>query len=228
VPDIRAQWNAVVGAPLPHLLAAAVVTTAIWAAMEWRYGGKIERLEQALEVQKLQAAGPNSAASDALSAPPFPTAQLAGVLEHAGGIPVTAGVPIAINLGAKNLGPGVARNVKFAAQLAIGESPLSPQVTAAIDATFRHLEVDLQDDAPQDMAADAKVWSTLKWTGSEEEVQMILNRTLFVYAHLRYQWEDSSGVHYGEVCRYLNSPNLVGPKNDEAQFAYCESHNKIQ
>lgn len=49
VHSIAAQFKVVWAAPIPFVVIIGLVTIGIWRAMEWRYGGAIERLKDRLD-----------------------------------------------------------------------------------------------------------------------------------------------------------------------------------
>ena len=238
VDHFRSEWATVRQALGLHALVmllslgigVAVGVTLFGSAVSY-YKGQAEMWEsQARAKPSAPAPEKPKVAQAATDVPrPFPTAQVVGILSYAEGMPLRAGVPLRINLGVQNKGPGLARGVRFLPLLGVGQHTIEPQVAALIDREFKRMAEDLADAKPQDLPEGEKVFVTLTWDPPKEEFERVRKRELFVYANMRYEWEDASGVHQGEVCRFLNSPDFVGPApTKEVQFAYCTSHNSIQ
>ena len=72
--DIETQFDAVRRAPIPFVVALLAVGAALWGALEWRYGGVIDRQSQRIEQLEQRAgitgvSGPAKAVSNDLGNP---------------------------------------------------------------------------------------------------------------------------------------------------------------
>lgn len=220
---LRQEWPAIKAAPWSFAIVFAAVAGICWWAMEWRYGGVIERQENEIQSLKSGALAPPGNSS-------FPDAQVTGMVPRI----VNTRPPLIENgkatsfyFGLGNKGPGLAREVRWISILLMIERKnyADGREGDFLKDRFAELEELLQKRPTQDLPVNEAMYYTQAFKPSAPQAEAILSGVDRIYMLKKFRWIDRSGEHEGQTCHWMNPPS---PEATAVSWRNCPGQNFIK
>ncbi len=238
IEHIKAEWPVIKQAPWTFGVVAVLgvslavtVGIALFGAAADYYEGQAEMWEQralaaeasgsvAASMAPLVPVGESADTSNAQQT--YPTAQIVAIqAQVVNGLPVVEdGKEILLNVGVNNRGPGLARKVRWTSSSFLMSKESSAQEAALISKAFDGMNA---MQPPNDLPLEGVSYSTMAVRIPPELIGDVSSGELRIYVLHKMAWEDSTGVHTGRACHWLQGAATSDPK--QVAWHYCASHN---